>query len=53
MSLSMILAVLLDALRIFAGYDGGVYGASTALAPATEDGAVWAMDGNTGPPPRK
>lgn len=53
MSLSMILAVILDALRIFVGYDGGVYGTGTVPAPATEDGAVWAMDGNTGPPPRK
>ncbi len=48
----MILAVILDALRIFAGYDGGVSVAGAELAPTPEDGAVWAMDGNA-PPPRK
>lgn len=49
MSLSLLLAVILDALRIFVGYDGVVYGSDAEPTPATE--TAWG-DGNGGPPPR-
>ncbi len=53
MSLSLLFAVILNAMRIFAGYDGVPYDSGFEPAAASGDETVWASDGNGGPPPRK